>query len=180
MQLTNADYIIDSIKEMDNEFCFDNLSCWKKQESNYNIYIFVTQCKTEEELSKVYSQLRDYIAFYFQGQLLTKDVERWNIYQVHLVENQVSKSLELRIEQDKYSTRKIVKSNLGQWHNNNEINTCLYQELFELDVKKSDIPEIPLEDRLDYEDLDTLMLVAQFSESETKQNVDQMIEELNK
>ena len=180
MQLTNADHIIDSIKDIDNEFCFDNLSCWKKQESNYNIYIFVIQCKAEEELSKVYSQLRDYIAFYFQGQLLTKDVERWNIYQVHLVENQVSKSLELMIEQDKYSTRKIVKSNLGQWHNSNEINTLLYQELFELDVKKSNIPEIPLEDRLDDEDLDTLRLVAQFSESETKQNVDQMIEELNK
>ncbi|MGF1765420.1 ABC-three component system middle component 1, partial [Aliivibrio kagoshimensis] len=107
MQLTNADYIIDSIKGMDQEFCFDNLSCWKKQESNYNIYIFAIQCKTEKELSEVYSHLRDYIALYFQGQLLTKDVERWNIYQVFLVEHKVSKSLELMIEQDKYSTRKI-------------------------------------------------------------------------
>ncbi|WP_440885493.1 ABC-three component system middle component 1 [Vibrio campbellii] len=180
MQLTNADYIIDSIKDMDKEFCFDNLSCWKKQELNYNIYIFVIQCKNEQELSKVYSNLRDYIAFYFQGQILTKDVERWNIYQVHLVESQVSKSLELMIEQDKYSTRKIVKSNLGQWHNSNEINTRLYKELFEFDVKKSNVPEIPLESRLDDEDLDTLRLVVQFSEGETKQNLDLMIEELNK
>lgn len=70
------------------------------------------------------------------------------------------------IEQDKYSTRKIVKSNLGQWHNSNEINSCLYQELFEFDVKKSDIPEIPLEGRLDDEDLNTLRLVSKFSEIE--------------
>lgn len=180
MQLTNADYIIDSIKDMDQEFSFDNLSCWKKQESNYNIYIFAIQCKNEEELSEVYSPLRDYIALYFQGQLLTKDVERWNIYQVFLVEHQVSKSLELMIEQDKYSTRKIVNSNLGKWLKNDEINTLIYQDFFEFDVEKSNIPEIPLEDRLDDEDLNTLRLVTQFSESETKQNVDQMIEELNK
>ncbi|MGF1765759.1 hypothetical protein, partial [Aliivibrio kagoshimensis] len=81
---------------------------------------------------------------------------------------------------DKYSTRKIVNSNLGKWLENDEINTLIYQEFFEFDVEKSVIPEIPLEDRLDDEDLNTLRLVTQLSESDIKQNVEQLIEEINK
>ncbi|MFB1095868.1 ABC-three component system middle component 1 [Vibrio diabolicus] len=179
MPLVNADYVLENIREMDESFNFNNLSCWKKEESSYDIYIFNIQCKSESELSAIYSDLRDYIAIYFQGQILSKDVERWNIYQFYIVEGEVSRTFEFSVEQDKFSTRKIVKSNVGKYLNDEEIKDLIYKEIFDLNVNDSNIPDVSLEASLDVDSITTLNLIEKYFDENSKQDLDSIIEELS-
>ncbi len=82
MPLNKVNHIIQSLTEMDDSVKFDNLICLEKKEEDYSIYIFSIQIQNEEELLKVKDELRDYIAIYFQSQMLEKEIERWNF--IHL------------------------------------------------------------------------------------------------
>lgn len=136
MQLVKAEEVTERLNKFEEFASFSNLVCWKKEEVNYNIYIFSIQLENEIQLLNINDDLRDFLAIYFQSQTLEKDVERWNIYQLYLVKEPISLDLRLQIEQDKFATRKLVVDNVGKDLNDNEIANIIYANIFDFSINE--------------------------------------------
>jgi hypothetical protein len=136
MPLNRADYIIQSLNDIDKSMNFDGLTCWEFKEIDYSLYIFVVQLKDQFEVLEIHEELRDYIAIYFQSQLLEKDIERWNIYQFFLIEEKIDDVTKQKIEQDKFSTRKIIHDGLQKTLSDDDIKKLINQELFDFKIEK--------------------------------------------
>lgn len=122
------------------------LTSWKKEYERFNIYFFTAVHNSVEELMNSYSKIRDYIAVYFQGDYLTKDVERWNIYQFHLLKCFVDPNLKQLVEQDKFSTRKIVLDQLSCTLDEESICRLIDVEIFQFSVQRREIQNKPVLD----------------------------------
>ncbi|MCT4072224.1 hypothetical protein HZP85_06045 [Elizabethkingia anophelis] len=136
MPLNKANHIITSLKEKDDSITFEGLECWIKEEKEYNIYIFSIQFSDKDELLKVHEELRDYIAIYFQSQLLEKNVERWNIYQFFFIKDKIDEVTKQLIEQDKFSTRKIIHDDLEKELSDDEVISIIDEELFNFTISR--------------------------------------------
>ena len=81
------------------------------------------------------------IALYFQAELKI-DIEIWNIYLFFIVNGEVSREIKYKIEQDKYSCRKIVvsKIELDRYclYDSEKLNVekMLDKYLFDVDINK--------------------------------------------
>ncbi|MEZ8453209.1 ABC-three component system middle component 1 [Vibrio splendidus] len=178
MSLFKNEDIIEKIKEMDEKFHFKNLTCWVKAELKYNIYIFSIYCDDESNLTSSYTDLRDYIALYFQSQILTKDVERWNVYIYFLVGSYIEPELKFSIEQDKYSSRKIIRDSLGEKPSLDDVSNFICSDIFQLEITEKTIEDIPLEESLCKRDNDLLSLIEEYDDEYLRVNLENVIEEL--
>ncbi|MDM1038372.1 ABC-three component system middle component 1 [Myroides odoratimimus] len=77
----------------------------------YTCHLFTLACSNNEDLNDYWEDLTENIAINFQINL-EKEIERWNIYLLFLLENEVPKEIKYKIEQDKYCCRKLVEDNL--------------------------------------------------------------------
>jgi len=161
MQLNKANPILEKLKACDAEHFPEKLQCWIKQEEYYNIYIFSIQLENEEELLKIKDDLRDYLAIFFQSQILEKVVERWNIYQVYFIEKSISLEVKLEIEQDKFATRKLVLDNRNEKLSDEDIESIIYSEIFAFSVQEKKIVKGSLLDELNEEDHKILSAIEQ-------------------
>ena len=92
---------------------------WKLEYWNYEVgannpyfcHLFTVICNDRIALNDFWEDLTDNIAINFQINL-EKEIERWNIYLIFLLENEVSKEVKYKIEQDKYCCRKLVEDRL--------------------------------------------------------------------
>lgn len=121
------------LKNEDNELWIDKVKCWKQNEDEYNIYCFTVMVEDENELRKIYKSITAAIATEFQT-TLEKLIEKWNIYLIFESSEMIPIELKDEIEQNKYSTRKMVWDNLEC----NEINNAEYlnQRLLTLNIKE--------------------------------------------
>lgn len=133
MPLNKAYHIIESLKVKDENIVFEGLECWIKEEDNYDIYIFSIQLEDKKKLLEIHEELRDYIAIYFQSQFLEKNIERWNIYQFFFIKDKIDEVTKQLIEQDKFSTRKIIHDGLHKVINDEDINLIIEEELFKFE-----------------------------------------------
>lgn len=136
MPLNKANHIITSLKEKDENIILKGLECWIKEENDYNIYIFSIQLEDKSELLKIHEELRDYIAIYFQSQFLEKNVERWNIYQFFFIKDKIDEVMKQLVEQDKFSTRKIIHDGFNKELSDDEIISLVNDELFNFTINK--------------------------------------------
>lgn len=97
----------------DNFDWFNKITCWIEKEPGYNIYIFQVIVENENDLEKYYETIAAAIATEFQINL-EKIIEKWNIYLIFESKMKISKELKSKIEQDKYSTRKMVWDSLSE------------------------------------------------------------------
>lgn len=148
MPLNKANHIIESLKEKDESITLEGLECWIKEEDNYNIYIFSIQIEDKDKLLEVHEELRDYIAIYFQSQFLEKNVERWNIYQFFLIKDKIDEITKQLIEQDKFSTRKIIHDGLNRVLNDDDIISIIDEELFNFEYNPRGLAAESIDDFL--------------------------------
>lgn len=87
--------------------CMQHWSAVLGNENTYSCNAFVISLSTEEELKLYWEDYRNDIASYFQAEL-SVEIEIWNIYLFFVVREPVGRELKYRIQQDKYSSRKIV------------------------------------------------------------------------
>lgn len=149
----------DDFKEIIAEKKFN---CWEKSDVEFNLYLFTLIIENDAELSNIWEELSNSIAYEFQSNL-EKKVEIWNIYLVFLSKSKISKETKYKIEQNKYSSRKLVFDNFSEteWNEistENGIVSFLDKKLFNLSIpeRKSLVPiTTTLEDLLkeDHEDL---------------------------
>lgn len=75
---------------------------------HYSCHLFTIVCNDNDALSDYWEDITENIAINFQIDI-EKEIERWNIYVVFLLENEVPKEIKYKIEQDKYCCRKLVE-----------------------------------------------------------------------
>lgn len=99
------------LKVTNNAFQLSSISY---RELNYNgkIPVFFIKCTTIDELENNWARFVDSVAFDFQSQL-TDEFQIWNIYMFFIKPHGVTdtgrfNSLKLKIENDTFSSRKIV------------------------------------------------------------------------
>lgn len=98
--------------ESSGEGLYDTVELWSAtlgNEKEYNCHAFIVRLQTEAYLSLNWELYRNDIATCFQTDL-SKDIEIWNIYLFFIIDGPVSRDLKYKIEQDRYSTRKVVIS----------------------------------------------------------------------
>jgi len=180
MLLNNASYILEEIENSQDDVPeLDQLYCWEKSLEDYKIYIFSIQIVEESNLIDVNDKLRDFIAIYFQSQLLEKMVEKWNIYQVIIVNEKVDPQIKQKIEQDKFATRKIVFSDFPEKLNEVEINKLISDEIFNFTITPVKTDLISLKDSISNEDEDVINLIYEYSNLGIKENIDAIVARLN-
>lgn len=122
-----------TLNNKDNAEWIEKVTCWKKEENDYNIYIFQVEIDSNEDLEACWDTIAAAIGTYFQSNL-EKAIERWNIYLAFMSEKEIDLTLKKKIEQDKYSTRKVVWDKLKK----EEINNVEYiqNQLFSFTLKE--------------------------------------------
>lgn len=108
--LVKKEEVIKVLKNRSEVFSQFKIDSWVKTQQNYDINLFTILLDDNNQLSECWEILTNNIAVHFQS-LLEKDIEIWNIYVLFVVKGIVDKGLKYKIEQDKYSTRKIVYDN---------------------------------------------------------------------
>jgi hypothetical protein len=178
MQLNKVNHIIQSLKETDETLSFENLTCWEYKEDNYSLYMFSIQLKNQDDLLKIHEELRDYIAIYFQSQILEKDIERWNIYQFFFIQEKVNDSTKQQIEQDKFSTRKIIHDGLLKELSDEEIITSINQELFDFEIEKRETKKDTVDSYLKKDHSSVLSLIDDIGANKTNESIEKILKSL--
>lgn len=80
---------------------------FKKNLGMYDANIICYQFASEEDLKKYWNEAVNNVAIHIQSKV-KKMIEAYNIYIFFFMPNNIDKSLVYEIEQDKYSSRKIV------------------------------------------------------------------------
>jgi len=99
-----------NIDENLTELYGDSLSLFKDDETfGYNILIFNSDIK---ELANKWNKVASAVSMIYQANIET-EFEKWNLYIVFVCSDKVPKELKAKIENDKYSSRKIVEGNIN-------------------------------------------------------------------
>lgn len=150
--------IIEKLINFNENLSHLKLNCWINSQKDFNIYIFSSFINDEKHLLTYYNELNDVIAVHFQSEL-SKDIEKWNLYLVFFVSEKVSKSTKYKIEQDKYSTRKLI---FDEIHDESSIPQLLDKKLFSLNCDFEDDTshfDVSIEDMLARQHIELLNLL---------------------
>jgi len=112
------------------------------EELKVKCHLFTVIVKSVEELKNLWEPLADEIAVYFQAGL-ENEYESWNLYVVFISHIEIPKQLKYEIQNDKYSSRKIVLDNVSSELSENEIIKQLSQRLFLLDIDFNASVDLP-------------------------------------
>ncbi|WP_273126199.1 ABC-three component system middle component 1 [Bacillus weihaiensis] len=139
----NPDIIEKIKKESGNNF-MDSVECRIKTEGRYNIHIFTVVLKDQNELLENWIDISSDIAIHFQNELKS-EVEIWNIYILFLVLGSVDSGTQYIVEQNKYSSRKIVVQGVSRPLDGQEIEKIIMDKLFNIQVDTAKNRNIPTE-----------------------------------
>ncbi|MED3575476.1 ABC-three component system middle component 1 [Cytobacillus praedii] len=153
----NQPEIIEKIRHESGNNFIDSIQCRIKPLNNYNVYMFTVVLNDQEELLENWKDISGDIAIYFQGEL-TNDIEIWNIYLLFLVQGSVDSEVRYIIEQNKYSSRKLVVENVMRPLDDENINNILEEKLFRVEIDtaskvSSDTESVSAVLKNDYENL---------------------------
>jgi len=126
------------IQELGNDapfFTEAGISCWQKQQGKLLVHVFTQIFPDGDALLSNYKVLRDHIAVCFQSQGEINDAQRWNLYIFYFVAEKVNQGIKQLIEQDKFSTRKIILDNCGSVITDEFIEQQIDADLFEIKVQ---------------------------------------------
>ena len=128
--------IINNIKKDSGNNLFDLVECRVKTEDKYNLYIFTIILDDQKKLVDIWKEICGDIAIYFQTEL-EKSIEIWNIYVLFLVEGNVDSQTRYLVEQNKYSSRKLVIENVTRPLDTERIHSIINDKLFNLNINYS-------------------------------------------
>lgn len=111
----------------------EKIKCNNKGE--YKVNIISCEFSNEKDLSDNWKMIVDNVALYVQSKL-EKYIELYNVYVIFFM-NKIDEQLVSRIEQDKYSSRKIVIKS-GMPETTEEIESVISNRLFYFDIEKVD------------------------------------------
>jgi hypothetical protein len=126
--------IIEMIKNESGNHSFDTVECRIKPEKNYNVYIFTAVLRDQKELTETWEEISSEVALYFQS-TLDNEIEIWNIYILFLVQGMVDSEARYLVEQNKYSSRKLVIEDIKIPLAGKDIEEIIKEKLFHVKVE---------------------------------------------
>lgn len=118
------------------------------ENENFKVYHYVNQDKFKinvffvetigiEKLEENWELLSNMVAATYQNSeyLIDSEFDRWNFYIIYISKDEVSKDLKNKIENDKFSSRKIVEDCYDKEFNDNEANRLIIQHITNSDLK---------------------------------------------
>lgn len=99
---------------------------------------------SENMLSQNWESITGTIASYYQSKIEDegRDFECWNIYILFIVKEEVSTQLKYKIENDKFSSRKIVQDKMSNSINADLISQLIWEHIVNSDLDISEPAEI--------------------------------------
>jgi len=137
MQLKIETRVIEYLSKQSEFHSINKLKCFAKEEKSFSLYIFSFFTDTQAELLEKYITVRDFIAIYFQSEYIDKEVERWNLYIFFFVRGNVNLEVKYKIEQDKFSSRKIVIDGIQEDITDEFIRNKIEEELFNFKIEQA-------------------------------------------
>lgn len=108
------------------------------------VSVFSFIFESENMLSQAWESITGTIASYYQSKLEEegKDFERWNIYILFIVKKEVCTQLKYKIENDKFSSRKIVQDKMSNTINVDSISKLIWRHILNSDLDISEPTDI--------------------------------------
>jgi hypothetical protein len=180
MQLTIETKAIEFFSKQSEFSTINKLKCFVKEEHSFCLYFFSFNTETQAELLEKYIIVRDFIAIYFQSDYIDKEVERWNLYTFFFIREKVNIEIKYKIEQDKFSSRKIVIDDWANESDYEEIKKRIELELFSISIENpQEYNETKIDSILKGNHRDVFSHITKNSKQRTYENdVNKLIEEL--
>lgn len=105
-------------------------------------HIFIIETDKEETLEKIWNKLNSKIAFYMQDKF-DSNFEKWNLYLFFIIDEDCSIPIKYKIENNPFSSRKIVIENNSNKISHNEI---ISTHIFDLDIELNIKEQIELDE----------------------------------
>lgn len=104
------------------------------------VSVFSFIFETENVLSHNWKSITGTIASYYQSKYEKEgeDFERWNIYILFLIKEEVSTQLKYKIENDKFSSRKIVQDKIIDAITEDSISQLIWRHIVNSDLNISE------------------------------------------
>ncbi len=144
--LTYKETILSDLSESFEEFTF---KCFIKK-ININISVFfVYGASNNLNKNDNWQKISEEIALKYQSKINDLN-DKWNIYIIYVCSNEVNKTLKNKIENDKFSSRKIVEDKFEGVLTDEKVNEFIIKHITNTDLK--DLVERTIENtELDYE-----------------------------
>jgi len=115
------------------------------------VSVFSFHFESEKELGENWEVITNSIAAYYQSEFDddTREFERWNIYILFLVKEKISNQLKFKIENDKFSSRKIVQDNAKDNVNVKLIKTLIEKYIIVSDLNISELDYLKSSGKID-------------------------------
>jgi len=145
MHLVNSSQTLDDLSQFDDFFKKPGMQCWQTPSGKINLHLFSIIFETAQDLQENYKELRDHVAISFQSRTLQNVAERWNLYLLYLVKEQVPEEIKQIILQDKFCARKMVCYTGENEINDGYINALVLKTLIDIEIPQREVSSDLLE-----------------------------------
>ena len=114
------------------------------------ISVFSFFFESEADLTDKWESITSSIAVNYQSEFEDEELEfeRWNIYILFVVKGRVGSQLKYKIENDKFSSRKIIQDNFEEALNPDSISELIQKHIVHIDLNKSVIDNNDISDAI--------------------------------
>lgn len=130
-----SEYSQDTLKELSAKHSDCRFSFQHVEISVIISVFFVVAKSTVIEKDNLWQKISEEIALKFQPKLESV-YEKWNLYVIYVTADQTSKELKNKIENDKFSSRKIVEENFSKELSKTEENQLIIKHITNSDLKE--------------------------------------------
>lgn len=129
------EYSIDVINQLKEKYnACDFRFCLTQTNVNISVFFVLADSFTLSE-ENLWEKISKEIALKYQSKLETI-YEKWNLYVIYVTNDVAPKELKNKIENDKFSSRKIVEDSYSEEFNDNEANRLIIKHITNSDLKE--------------------------------------------
>jgi len=108
-----------------------------RNEDNFRINIFFLEANSDDIMEN-WKRFSNMVASNYQNfeYMSDREFDKWNFYIIYISKDNISKELKNKIENDKFSSRKIVEDSYDKEFNNDEANRLIIKHITNADLKE--------------------------------------------
>ncbi len=120
------------------DFVIENCKVYHyRNEGNFRINVFFLEAKSDT-INENWKRFSNLVAANYQTSeyMSNREFDKWNFYIIYISKDEVSKELKNKIENDKFSSRKIVEDLYNKKFDNEEATRLIVNHITNADLKE--------------------------------------------
>lgn len=111
--------------------------CHYRNEESFRVNVFILKAN-KDVINENWKRFSNMVAVNYQNlsYMTGSEFDRWNFYIIYVSEDSISKELKNKIENDKFSSRKIVEDLYDKELNDYEVNCLIVKHITNADLKE--------------------------------------------